>query len=49
MVVDIAAQAGPDEDFTDKVNEGLEKIIETLSAAVREEAGQKLWTGSSPK
>ncbi len=45
MVVDVAANAGPDEDFTEKVNEGLEGIINGLPEADREEAGRSLRTG----
>jgi pimeloyl-ACP methyl ester carboxylesterase len=45
MVVDIVASAGPDDDFTDEVDQGLEKIIETLPEAYRVEAGKNLRAG----
>ncbi len=44
-VVDIASQAGPDEDFTDKVMLAIEEIVLKLPEADREEGGKNLRLG----
>ncbi len=45
LVVDTVSKAGPDEDFSETIRKGLEKIIEKLPEADREEGGRNLRAG----